>query len=88
MAMGVFRGCVRIFECVFSDVYVFGVGNEVKKDLLNALASQKRGERHVFILKDFKTLGNVFNSIISEYSFRFTVTHSASKTIQTTVKTF
>ncbi|XP_045928726.1 complement C2 [Micropterus dolomieu] len=50
------------------DVYVFGIGEEVKKDQLNALASQKRNEMHVFILKDFKTLGQVFNSIISDKS--------------------
>lgn len=52
--------------CMFSDVYVFGVGDQVKKDQLNALASKKRGEKHVFILKDFQTLGKVFNSIISK----------------------
>ncbi|XP_029372782.1 complement factor B [Echeneis naucrates] len=50
------------------DVYVFGVGEEVKKDELNALASKKRGEHHVFILKDYETLGKVFNSIISDKS--------------------
>ncbi|KAM9318633.1 LOW QUALITY PROTEIN: complement factor B [Pholidichthys leucotaenia] len=50
------------------DVYVFGVGDQVKKDELNSLASNKRGEQHVFILKDFQTLGEVFNSIISDKS--------------------
>jgi len=50
----------------FSDVYVFGVGDTVKKEELNSLASQKSSEQHVFILKDFQTLGEVFNSIISE----------------------
>lgn len=58
--------CTSSFLCVFSDVYVFGIGEEVKKDQLNALASQKRNEMHVFILKNFKTLGQVFNSIISK----------------------
>lgn len=53
--------------CVFSDVYVFGIGDQVKKDQLNVLASQKRGEQHVFVLKDFASLGEVFNSIISKY---------------------
>lgn len=48
------------------DVYVFGIGDDVKKDQLNALASKKRGETHVFILQNFKTLGKVFNSIISK----------------------
>ncbi len=49
--------CVYIvsgFTCVFPDVYVFGIGEEVKRDQLNALASKKCGEKHVFILK--KTL--------------------------------
>uniref|UniRef100_A0A7N8WNE2 C3/C5 convertase n=1 Tax=Mastacembelus armatus TaxID=205130 RepID=A0A7N8WNE2_9TELE len=39
------------------DVYIFGIGNNVKKEELNSLASQKRGEQHLFILKDFETLG-------------------------------
>ncbi|XP_039987709.1 complement C2 [Xiphias gladius] len=50
------------------DVYVFGVGDQVNKDELNSLASKKRGEQHFFVLKDFKTLGEVFNSIISDKS--------------------
>lgn len=54
--------------CIFSDVYVFGIGDQVKKDQLNVLASKKRDEKHVFILKDYETLGEVFNSIISKYS--------------------
>ncbi|XP_070827162.1 complement C2 [Chaetodon trifascialis] len=48
------------------DVYVFGVGDQVKKDQLNSLASNKRGEKHVFVLKNFQTLGEVFNSMISD----------------------
>ncbi|KAM3616859.1 uncharacterized protein V6R79_024948 [Siganus canaliculatus] len=50
------------------DVYVFGVGDNVKKPELNSLASKKRGEKHVFVLQDYKTLGEVFNSIISDES--------------------
>ncbi|XP_044057275.1 complement C2 [Siniperca chuatsi] len=50
------------------DVYVFGIGEQVKRDQLNSLASKKRDEKHVFVLKDFKTLGEVFNSIISDKS--------------------
>ncbi|KAG8002205.1 Complement C2, partial [Nibea albiflora] len=50
------------------DVYVFGIGERVKKDQLNALASKKRDEQHVFILKNYRTLGEVFNSIISDKS--------------------
>lgn len=56
---------------MFSDVYVFGVGAQVKKDQLNSLASKKRGEEHVFVLKDYQTLGAVFNSIISKYNSRW-----------------
>uniref|UniRef100_A0A8C6WTN4 C3/C5 convertase n=1 Tax=Neogobius melanostomus TaxID=47308 RepID=A0A8C6WTN4_9GOBI len=48
------------------DVYVFGVGLKVKKDELNSLASKKRGEDHLFILKDYNHLGQVFNKIISD----------------------
>uniref|UniRef100_A0A3B3X2T5 C3/C5 convertase n=1 Tax=Poecilia mexicana TaxID=48701 RepID=A0A3B3X2T5_9TELE len=50
------------------DVYVFGVGEQVNKDELNSLASKKSGERHFFVLKDFSSLGEVFNSIISDRS--------------------
>ncbi|KAM7413560.1 hypothetical protein PAMA_020775 [Pampus argenteus] len=50
------------------DVYIFGVGTEVNKEELNSLASQKRDEKHFFVLKDYKTLGEVFNSIISDKS--------------------
>ncbi|KAM3875295.1 complement C2 [Diretmus argenteus] len=50
------------------DVYVFGVGSEVNKVELNAIASKKRGEQHLFILRDYKTLGEVFNSMISDKS--------------------
>ncbi|XP_041664580.1 complement C2 [Cheilinus undulatus] len=50
------------------DVYVFGIGSDVKRDQLNSLASKKRGEEHVFVLKDYETLGAVFNSIISDKS--------------------
>lgn len=48
------------------DVYVFGVGQDVNKKELNDLASKKRGEEHVFILQDYKTLGKVFNKMISD----------------------
>ncbi|KAM8905021.1 complement C2 isoform 9-T10 [Spinachia spinachia] len=50
------------------DVYVFGIGNQVNKGELNSLASQKRGENHFFVMKDFQTLGQLFNSIISDQS--------------------
>ncbi|CAL8360753.1 unnamed protein product [Merluccius merluccius] len=47
------------------DVYVFGIGEGTKKKMLNALASHKQKEQHVFILKDHKTLGEVFNDMIN-----------------------
>ncbi|XP_061574969.1 complement C2 isoform X2 [Cololabis saira] len=50
------------------DVYVFGVGSQVNKEQLNSLGSKKSGEQHVFILKSYETLGEVFNSIISDNS--------------------
>lgn len=49
-----------------SDIYVFGVGDQVNKDELNLLASNKREEHHYFNLKTYGTLGKMFNSIISE----------------------
>lgn len=49
-----------------SDVYVFGIGDQVNKDELNSLASNKRGEKHVFVLQNYQKLGEMFNSIISE----------------------
>lgn len=58
---------ISAFVFVFSDVYVFGVGDKVKKDELNSLASHKRNEKHVFVVEDFVILGKVFNSIISKY---------------------
>lgn len=54
-----------MFCPLFSDVYAFGVGDQVNKEQLNALASKKSGETHVFFLRDYETLGEVFNSIIS-----------------------
>lgn len=64
-----FTVSVTYFICLgfFLDVYVFGVGEDVKKSQLNELASKKRGETHVFTLKDYQTLGRVFNSIISKF---------------------
>lgn len=47
-------------------MYAFGVGDQVNKEELNSLASKKSGEQHAFVLKGYDTLGEVFNSIISE----------------------
>lgn len=48
------------------DVYVFGIGSKVNKDELNAVASKKRGEKHIFLLKKYSDLGEVFNNIITD----------------------
>uniref|UniRef100_A0A673BHI3 C3/C5 convertase n=1 Tax=Sphaeramia orbicularis TaxID=375764 RepID=A0A673BHI3_9TELE len=48
------------------DVYVFGIGEQVKKDELNSLASKKSDENHVFIVQSYSVLGQIFNSIISD----------------------
>ncbi|KAK6296893.1 hypothetical protein J4Q44_G00330350 [Coregonus suidteri] len=50
------------------DVYVFGVGDNMNRNELNLIASKKRDEKHLFILKDYKQLGEVFNSMISDKS--------------------
>ncbi|KAI1894078.1 hypothetical protein AGOR_G00130290 [Albula goreensis] len=50
----------------FLDIYVFGVGNSVNKKELNSIASQKQGEHHIFILKEYEDLGTVFDSMISD----------------------
>ncbi|XP_037335976.2 complement C2 [Pungitius pungitius] len=50
------------------DVYVFGIGDQVNKAELNSIASKKRGEEHFFVVRDFRTLGQVFNRIISDQS--------------------
>lgn len=64
------RVCLHL-QCTFvialSDVYVFGVGEQVNKEELNALASKKRREQHFFTLQSFTALGNMFNSIISKW---------------------
>ena len=57
---------VYVHLFVFLDVYVFGIGGKVNKDELNSLASKKHDEEHLFILKDYEVLGDVFNRIISE----------------------
>lgn len=42
------------------DVYVFGVGPLVNQENINALASKKDKERHVFKVKDMENLEDVF----------------------------
>uniref|UniRef100_A0A8C1LW59 C3/C5 convertase n=1 Tax=Cyprinus carpio TaxID=7962 RepID=A0A8C1LW59_CYPCA len=48
------------------DVYVFAVGQQVNKKELQSIASVKKDERHVFVLKDYRQLGLVFNQMISD----------------------
>uniref|UniRef100_A0A8C1UN68 C3/C5 convertase n=1 Tax=Cyprinus carpio TaxID=7962 RepID=A0A8C1UN68_CYPCA len=50
------------------DVYVFAVGQQVNKQELRSIASVKKDERHVFVLKDYRQLGLVFNQMISNFS--------------------
>lgn len=49
-----------------SDVYVFGVGPLVDSVNINALASKKDNEHHVFKVKDMEDLENVFYQMIDE----------------------
>ncbi|XP_054985077.1 complement factor B [Sorex araneus] len=50
----------------YLDVYVFGVGPLVNEENLNALASKKDGEKHLFRVKDMENLENVFYQIVDE----------------------
>ncbi|XP_067222492.1 complement factor B isoform X1 [Chanodichthys erythropterus] len=48
------------------DVYVFAVGGEVNRKDLPSIASSKKDEQHIFVLKDYTQLGSVFNRMISD----------------------
>lgn len=48
----------------YLDVYVFGVGPLVDSVNINALASKKDNEHHVFKVKDMEDLENVFYQMI------------------------
>ncbi|XP_043114762.1 complement C2 [Puntigrus tetrazona] len=48
------------------DVYVFAVGQDVNKKVLSNIASSKKDEKHIFVLKDYRELGLVFNQMISD----------------------
>nr|KAF6276575.1 complement factor B [Myotis myotis] len=50
----------------YLDVYVFGVGPLVNQENINALASKKDKEQHVFKVKDMDNLENVFYQMIDE----------------------
>ncbi|XP_027976300.1 complement factor B isoform X2 [Eumetopias jubatus] len=48
------------------DIYVFGVGPLVNQENINALASKKDGEQHVFKVKDMENLEDVFVQMLDE----------------------
>ncbi|XP_055984146.1 complement factor B [Sorex fumeus] len=50
----------------YLDVYVFGVGPLVSEQNLNALASKKDNEQHLFRVKDMENLENVFTKMLDE----------------------
>ncbi|XP_067173325.1 LOW QUALITY PROTEIN: complement factor B-like, partial [Apteryx mantelli] len=50
----------------FLDMYVFGLGELVHMETLNALASHKDGEQHVFVLRDLGDLQETFHRMIDE----------------------
>ncbi|XP_020829967.1 complement factor B isoform X2 [Phascolarctos cinereus] len=50
----------------YLDVYVFGIGPLVDQEKINALASKKDGEKHVFKVKDMEDLERVFSLMIDE----------------------
>ena len=66
------------------DVYVFGVGDKVNKKELNDIASNKRDDRHLFILREAKTLGEVFNTMISRLSFYLSICLSVCLSVRPT----
>uniref|UniRef100_A0A8C3YP08 Complement factor B n=1 Tax=Catagonus wagneri TaxID=51154 RepID=A0A8C3YP08_9CETA len=50
----------------YLDIYVFGVGPLVNQENINALASKKDREQHVFKLKDVDNLEDVFIQMLDE----------------------
>lgn len=50
----------------YLDIYVFGVGPLVNQENINALASKKDGEQHVFKVKDMENLEDVFFQMLDE----------------------
>uniref|UniRef100_A0A480L816 Complement factor B preproprotein-like n=1 Tax=Sus scrofa TaxID=9823 RepID=A0A480L816_PIG len=50
----------------YLDIYVFGVGPLVNQENINALASKKDKEQHVFKLKDVDNLEDVFFQMLDE----------------------
>ncbi|XP_058684610.1 complement factor B-like [Poecile atricapillus] len=52
----------------FLDVYAFGLGEDAHAETMNALASHKAGEQHLFFLRDTEDLQEVFHRMIDESS--------------------
>ncbi|KAB0355273.1 hypothetical protein FD755_022732 [Muntiacus reevesi] len=50
----------------YLDIYVFGVGPLVNQENINALASKKDKEKHVFRLQDLESLEDVFIQMLDE----------------------
>ncbi|XP_024413343.2 complement factor B [Desmodus rotundus] len=50
----------------YLDIYVFGVGPLVNQENINALASKKDKEQHVFKVKDMENLEDVFIQMLDE----------------------
>jgi len=50
----------------YLDIYVFGVGPLVNQENINALASKKDQEQHVFKVKDMENLEDVFIQMLDE----------------------
>ncbi|TRY54159.1 hypothetical protein DNTS_034839 [Danionella cerebrum] len=48
------------------ELYVFGVGEDVKKDDMNGLISERLEERHFFALKDLGEMQETFDSMIDD----------------------
>ncbi|KAK3531783.1 hypothetical protein QTP70_029747, partial [Hemibagrus guttatus] len=61
-----FRETQNVILIETDDVYVFGIGEKVKLSELKQLASIKIRERHLFILKNYEHLGEVFNRMIND----------------------
>lgn len=50
----------------FLDIYVFGVGQHSERAVLNAMASKKDGEEHVWVLRELDDLHSAFHAMIDE----------------------
>nr|XP_021324426.1 complement factor B isoform X1 [Danio rerio] len=48
------------------DLYVFGVGKDVKKEDMNGLVSEKKDERHFFKLPDLDEVQNTFDLMLDD----------------------